>query len=239
MTPLNQARTCGADSPQPPRRSNSRHRALKGLWGLAVLVLAPGFRRFRARTVLPALGRPAAAGSPLLPGLLAGWLLIAAAIVPSPLPAGPQPAPRGDWATWLALPPAQAAAPPPRPSPASPSAQALTRGETPPQPITEQLRLQVPEEQRQIWLEAERATWEPWLASQNGFLGRELLWDPVHGEATLLIRWASRAQWKAIPQDAIDAVQARFEAVVRERLGDQTPMPFPLLYEGELISPDA
>lgn len=107
------------------------------------------------------------------------------------------------------------------------------------QPITEQLRLKVPEDQRRIWLEAERATWEPWLAGQDGFLGRELLWDPVHGEATLLIRWASRDQWKAIPQDEIDAVQARFELVVRERLGDQVPMPFPLLYEGELINPDA
>lgn len=107
------------------------------------------------------------------------------------------------------------------------------------QPITEQLRLKVPEDQRRIWLEAERATWEPWLAGQDGFLGRELLWDPVHGEATLLIRWASRNQWKAIPQDEIDAVQARFELVVRERLGDQVPRPFPLLYEGELINPDA
>ncbi|MFM8526206.1 MAG: TIGR03792 family protein [Cyanobacteriota bacterium] len=106
------------------------------------------------------------------------------------------------------------------------------------QPVIEQLRLKVPNEQRRIWLEAERATWEPWLASQEGFLGRELLWDPVHSEATLLIRWASRAQWKAIPQDEIDAVQARFEAVVRERLGSGAPTPFPLLYEGELINPE-
>jgi len=103
-----------------------------------------------------------------------------------------------------------------------------------PQPITEQLRLKVPEDQRRIWLEAERATWEPWLAGQDGLLGRELLWDPVHGEATLLIRWASRNQWKAIPQDEIDAVQARFELVVREATGTRQGNPFPLVFEGEL-----
>ena len=104
-------------------------------------------------------------------------------------------------------------------------------------PVVEQLRLEVPPEYRQIWLEAERSTWEPWLASQEGFLGRELLWDPLHGEATLLIRWASRQQWKAIPQAEIDAVQARFERQVNLRLGVQAPNPFPLLYEGELITP--
>ena len=105
------------------------------------------------------------------------------------------------------------------------------------QPVVEQLRLEVPREYREIWLEAERSTWEPWLAGQDGFLGRELLWDPLHGEATLLIRWASRQQWKAIPQAEIDAVQARFERQVRLRLGAQAPNAFPLLYEGELISP--
>ena len=148
----------------------------------------------------------------LLPALLLPGLLL---LAPGAWAAGPLPA--GAWAT---------------------SAQALAPTLSASQPITEQLRLRVPAEQRRIWLEAERATWEPWLAGQDGFLGRELLWDPLHGEATLLIRWASREQWKAIPQDEIDAVQARFEAVVRERLGDATPMPFPLLYEGELINPE-
>lgn len=105
------------------------------------------------------------------------------------------------------------------------------------QPVVEQLRLQVPAEQRELWLAAERSTWEPWLARQDGFLGRELLWDPRHGEATLLIRWASRRQWKAIAQAEIDTVQANFEEQVRQRLGSAAPNPFPLLYEGELISP--
>ena len=105
------------------------------------------------------------------------------------------------------------------------------------QPVVEQLRLQVPAEQRELWLAAERSTWEPWLARQDGFLGRELLWDPRHGEATLLIRWASRRQWKAIEQAEIDTVQANFEEQVRRRLGSTAPNPFPLLYEGELISP--
>ena len=115
---------------------------------------------------------------------------------------------------------------------------AITTPQPSDQPVVEQLRLKVPEEQRRIWLEAEKATWEPWLAEQEGFLGRELLWDPLHGEATLLIRWASRAQWKAIAQAEIDAVQSRFEEQVRQRLGSDAPTTFPLLYEGELINPE-
>ena len=40
--------------------------------------------------------------------------------------------------------------------------------------VIEQLRLQVPADQREIWLEAERQTWQPWLERQSGFLGRDL-----------------------------------------------------------------
>lgn len=151
----------------------------------------------------------------LLAVLLPGLLLAPGLVTASPLPAG-------TLVTTTQLTPTQH------------TEQAVTNASA----ITEQLRLKVPEEQRQIWLEAEHATWEPWLASQDGFLGRELLWDPLHGEATLLIRWASRAQWKAIPQAEIDAVQSRFEEQVRERLGSDVPSPFPLLYEGELINPE-
>ena len=44
--------------------------------------------------------------------------------------------------------------------------------------VVEMLRLDVPAAQREIWLEAEASTWQPWLERQDGFLGRDLYWDP-------------------------------------------------------------
>jgi len=100
--------------------------------------------------------------------------------------------------------------------------------------VVEHLRVKVPAEARQAWLEAERGSWEPWLAQQPGFLGRDLLWDPDREEGTLLIRWASRAQWKAIPLAEVEAVQERFEQLAREATGTRQGNPFPLVFEGEL-----
>ena len=73
--------------------------------------------------------------------------------------------------------------------------------------VVEHLRIKVPADGRQAWLQAEQGSWEPWLQTQDGFLGRELLWDSEREEGTLLIRWASREQWKAIPEADVEAVQ--------------------------------
>jgi len=100
--------------------------------------------------------------------------------------------------------------------------------------VVEHLRVKVPSEARQAWLEAERGSWDPWLAQQPGYLGRELLWDSEREEGTLLIRWASREQWKQIPEAEIEAVQELFEQLARKATGQSQGNPFPLLFEGEL-----
>ena len=100
--------------------------------------------------------------------------------------------------------------------------------------VVEHLRVKVPAEARQAWLKAERGSWDPWLQQQPGYLGRDLLWDPEREEGTLLIRWASRDQWKAIPQQEVEAVQERFEQLAREATGTRHGNPFPLVFEGEL-----
>ncbi|MBM5802660.1 MAG: TIGR03792 family protein [Cyanobacteria bacterium K_DeepCast_35m_m2_155] len=102
--------------------------------------------------------------------------------------------------------------------------------------VVEHIKLKVPEEARQAWLEAERQSWEPWLLQQDGFLGRELLWDSSSEEGTLLIRWASREQWKAIPEAEIEAVQERFEQLAKVATGS-ADNPFPVVFEGELLPP--
>jgi uncharacterized protein (TIGR03792 family) len=103
--------------------------------------------------------------------------------------------------------------------------------------VVEHLRLKVPAEARQAWIDAEKGSWEPWLAQQDGFLDRQLLWDPATEEGTLLIRWASRDQWKAIPNHDLEAVQERFEQLARQATGAQQGNPFPLMFEGELLPP--
>ena len=100
--------------------------------------------------------------------------------------------------------------------------------------VVEHLRVKVPAEAREAWLEAERGSWDPWLQQQPGYLGRDLLWDAEREEGTLLIRWASREQWKAIPEAEVEAVQARFEELARQATGSRQGNPFPLVFEGEL-----
>ena len=104
--------------------------------------------------------------------------------------------------------------------------------------VIEQLRLRVPEPHRELWLQAEASSWQPWLEQQQGFLGRDLFWDPEREEGLLLIRWTSREQWKAIPQAEVLRVQARFEAEVNQALNRPADAPplFPLLAEGELLA---
>ena len=101
--------------------------------------------------------------------------------------------------------------------------------------VVEHLRIHVPNQARGVWMKAEKGSWEPWLAQQDGFLGRDLLWDPETEEGTLLIRWASREQWKAIPLAEVARVQERFEALAREGTGQLEGNPFPLVFEGELL----
>jgi uncharacterized protein (TIGR03792 family) len=101
--------------------------------------------------------------------------------------------------------------------------------------LVEHLRIKVPADAVEDWIQAERGSWEPWLERQRGFLDRQLLWDPDREEGTLLIHWRSRADWQAIPEQEIARVQERFEQLAQELTGSQQGNPFPLLFEGELL----
>ncbi len=107
--------------------------------------------------------------------------------------------------------------------------------------VIEHLRVRVQADARAAWLHAETHSWDPWLRRQPGYLGRDLHWDAEREEGVLLIRWASREQWKSIPEAEVQAVQARFEALARRCLSQgitpglpPTSNPFPLVHAGEL-----
>ncbi|MDA9692350.1 TIGR03792 family protein [Prochlorococcus sp. AH-736-N03] len=103
------------------------------------------------------------------------------------------------------------------------------KGET----VIEELRLKVPVDSKGVWLNAEKEIWEPWLSSQDGYLGRQLFWDKEKEEALILVNWESEKLWKNIPISEVKAVQEKFEDDVKIALNVKVN-PFELIYEGEL-----
>ena len=99
--------------------------------------------------------------------------------------------------------------------------------------VTEELRLKVPLAAKAAWLNGEKEVWDPWLSSQEGFLGRQLFWDREKEEALILVKWESKKLWKSIPMSEVNVVQEKFEDIVKTALNVEEN-PFKLIYEGEL-----
>ena len=99
--------------------------------------------------------------------------------------------------------------------------------------VIEELRLKVPADFKEVWLKAEKEIWEPWLSSQDGFLGRNLYWDKEKEEALVLVNWESKKSWKSISMTDVNKVQERFEESIKTSLNVREN-PFKLIYEGEL-----
>ena len=99
--------------------------------------------------------------------------------------------------------------------------------------VTEELRLKVPAQYKEVWLKTEKQIWDPWLSSQVGFLGRQLFWDKEKEEALILLNWKSKKLWKSISMAEVNVVQQKFEDNVKAAL-NVSENPFELIYEGEL-----
>ena len=99
--------------------------------------------------------------------------------------------------------------------------------------VTEELRLKVPLDFKEVWIEAEKNIWEPWLSNQDGFLGRQIFWDKKKEEALILVKWKNKRLWKNISMSEVNQIQQKFEDNVKEIL-DLNESPFKLIYEGEL-----
>ena len=99
--------------------------------------------------------------------------------------------------------------------------------------VLEILRLKVPAHAKAAWLNAEKKIWEPWLTSQDGFLGRQLFWDQEKEEALILVNWKSKKLWKSIPMLEVNEVQNKFEDNVKTAL-NLSKNPLKLIYAGEL-----
>ena len=100
--------------------------------------------------------------------------------------------------------------------------------------VTEELRLKIPSEFKEVWLQAEKEVWEPWLSIQDGFLGRQIFWDKEKEEALILVNWENKKLWKSISMNEVNEVQEKFEENVKTSLNTNVN-PFELIYEGELV----
>ena len=99
--------------------------------------------------------------------------------------------------------------------------------------VTEELRLKVPSKFKDVWLKTEKKVWEPWLSTQDGFLGRQIFWNKEKEEALILVNWKNKKLWKSISIEEVDEVQEKFEENVKTSLNLKVN-PFELIYEGEL-----
>ena len=115
----------------------------------------------------------------------------------------------------------------------SPAALAL-RPLDPAAGVVEVLQLPVSAAQHACWRQAEALVWEPWLEGQQGYRGRDLLWDPQREQALVLVGWDSQAAWDAIPAAAIEQTQSDFDGSLQRCLGTTTPGPLPLARSGVL-----
>jgi uncharacterized protein (TIGR03792 family) len=77
--------------------------------------------------------------------------------------------------------------------------------------IIELLRVKVPPEQREQYIQKDTEIWTAALARYPGFLGKEV-WINSNdtGEIILVVQWATREEWKAIPQAELDVIDQKF-----------------------------
>jgi uncharacterized protein (TIGR03792 family) len=81
--------------------------------------------------------------------------------------------------------------------------------------VIEWLRFRVPVADQAHYIARDAAIWTATLARYPGFLGKEVWCHAADPDTlNLVIRWESRAAWKAVPQDALDAADAAFVAAM-------------------------
>lgn len=78
--------------------------------------------------------------------------------------------------------------------------------------VIEWLKIKVSPELREKFIQKDAEIWNSMLASYPGFLSKEVWINPaIPAELVLVIRWASREQWKSIPLERLTNVEEQFD----------------------------
>jgi uncharacterized protein (TIGR03792 family) len=75
--------------------------------------------------------------------------------------------------------------------------------------VIEMLRVRVDMGEIDRYIRLDSEIWTPVLSACKGFLGKEV-WANPDGEIMMVVRWATREEWKAIPHDLLDATAQAF-----------------------------
>jgi uncharacterized protein (TIGR03792 family) len=82
--------------------------------------------------------------------------------------------------------------------------------------VLEELIFAVSAADRDAWLSAERACWDPFLQAQPGFVHKQVLVDDTQpDEVRVLIWWDSLELWKAITPEQCAEVDAGMGDLLR------------------------
>ncbi len=77
--------------------------------------------------------------------------------------------------------------------------------------VIEWLKVNVSPERQEKFLQKDAEIWTSMLAGYPGFLGKEVWINPqAPTEVVLIIRWASREAWEAVPSERIQQVEYHF-----------------------------
>lgn len=77
--------------------------------------------------------------------------------------------------------------------------------------VIEWLKVRVSPELREKFIQKDAEIWTSKLASYPGFLSKEVWTNPgTSAELVLVIRWASREQWQAIPPEELAQIEQKF-----------------------------
>jgi uncharacterized protein (TIGR03792 family) len=77
--------------------------------------------------------------------------------------------------------------------------------------IIELLKFRVAPEQREDFIQKDAAVWTAALKTYSGFISKEVWLNPLDNtEVTLIIRWATRQQWQAIPSADLAIIEQKF-----------------------------
>ncbi len=94
----------------------------------------------------------------------------------------------------------------------TPPVQAEANPNAQPAMVIEWLKFRVDAAQRDRYLTIDNEIWTPALAEYPGFLDKTTWLDPNHDdEVIFVITWATREQWKAIPEDDLESINQRFD----------------------------
>lgn len=77
--------------------------------------------------------------------------------------------------------------------------------------VIEWLKVRVPSEVREKYIQKDAEIWTPLLASYSGFLNKEVWISPNNlDEVILVIYWNNREAWKSVPSDRLEETERKF-----------------------------